>query len=168
MTAAVIGNHSVTPSFVRTRMYGANVREEADDGLFEAVKANRAYRKQVAAKREEAQSVQRAKAEQEAYDESVEGIDEQISKARRRRQWLKEELEKAELLEAALMKKKKQKALDVKKKVKERENAKEALERKRKAAFARKLEESGGKPGGVTKSISPKKAPASMQRKYGG
>jgi predicted RNase H-like nuclease (RuvC/YqgF family) len=167
MTAAVIGNHSVTPSFVRTRMYGANVREEADDGLFEAVKANRAYRKQVAAKREEAQSVQRAKAEQEAYDESVEGIDEQISKARRRRQWLKEELEKAELLEAALMKKK-QKALDVKKKVKERENAKEALERKRKAAFARKLEESGGKPGGVTKSISPKKAPASMQRKYGG
>jgi hypothetical protein len=171
ITTAVLSEHSVTPSFGRTRMYGAGLCEEADERLLEELKANRAYHKQVATKREEAQSVQRAKATQEAYDQPAGSIDEQIFKARRRRQWLKDELEKVKLIEAGLLKKK-QKALDVKKKVKDRENAKEAMERKPRAAFARKLEESGGKPDGVMKSISPhqspKRAPASMQRKYGG
>ena len=61
------------------------------------------------------------------------------------------------------------KAMEVKQKVKQQEKVKETMDRKRKAAFARKLEESGGKPGGVAKLISPRqspeKAPASMQRK---
>jgi hypothetical protein len=96
-----------------------------------------------------------------------EGIEEQIAEARRRRKWLEEEVEKAKLLELALMKKQKM-ALEKKKKAKDRESAKEAMERKRKAAFARKLEESGGKPAGVSKSVPPKKAPASMQRKKEG
>ena len=47
-------------------MYGANVREEADERLAEELKANRAYHTHVAAKHEEAKTMPRAKADHEA------------------------------------------------------------------------------------------------------
>jgi hypothetical protein len=167
MSAAVMSDCFVTPSFSRTRTYGAGAIEAADERLAEEVKANRAHRKKVVAHGEGVKNFQRSKADQEAYDQTPEGIEEQIAEARRRRKWLEEEVEKAKLLELALMKKQKM-ALEKKKKAKDRESAKEAMERKLKAAFVRKLEESGGKPAGVSKSVPPKKAPASMQRKKEG
>ncbi|KAF1842287.1 uncharacterized protein K460DRAFT_409702 [Cucurbitaria berberidis CBS 394.84] len=159
MSAAVLQDPTAMRAYTgNSRMYGAGAREAADERLNEEVKARHAARRGVAGR-------QQRTTDQNVHDNSLAVIDEQLADARRRREFLEEELEKAKAIEDTL-KRKRAKAVS-NNNVQHLEKGKAEKERMRQAAFKRKLEESGGKPSGVTKRASPSKVPAAIVRKFG-
>ncbi|KAF1828853.1 hypothetical protein BDW02DRAFT_651776 [Decorospora gaudefroyi] len=149
----VVMNYSEPPTYGKAYGYGANAREAADERLLEQVRTRRAVSKQRTAAFRQATGVPKKPTSVPIKATCDESIDEKLGTARRRRAWLEEELCEAKAIEASLLKRK-DRDLEMKKKVKEVQMAKEERERKRQAAFKRKLEGTGGKPTGVTKAIA--------------
>jgi hypothetical protein len=150
------------PPFARVG-YGSNLREISDARILDKVNVRRAERSQAKTVQPTKVAKQVRKAEEKAYDESLEDINKQLAQAQRRRALLEEELEKAKAVEADVLRKK-AKALEVKKNTKDLRLAKEKMVSKRKEAFARKLGARGGKPTGIVKSVSPKQIHAPITK----
>ncbi|KAH3911075.1 hypothetical protein HBH56_140250 [Parastagonospora nodorum] len=129
------------------RNFGPGVIEEANERLKEEIAARRRYQA----------SNQPVDPEQQVRSE-LDKTNQELAKARRRREALQAELKEVQMTESVL-ERKKGKIVERIKSIRNRKKEKTEQERRRQAAMAKKQEVKGAKPAGIRKTIPPKPAP---------
>jgi hypothetical protein len=128
---------------ISSHTYGAGVLEASNERLDKEVATRRKLR-------EESFAQQEAATTKLTYDNELEAVNAELSKARRRRKWLEEELQQAQAVENTISRRKKR-AIEMGKKMEAKKNGKTETERRRQAAFERKEQRIGARPTGVIK-----------------
>jgi hypothetical protein len=129
-----------------SRNYGAGALEASNERLAKEITVRRELR-------EESFAQQEATLTKLTSENELEATNAELTKARRRRKWLEEELQQAQAVENTILRRKKR-AIEMGEKMKLKKNEQMEKDMRRQAAFKRKEQDIGARPTGVIKVTS--------------